>query len=125
MIDVSVYSALATYAGVTAIVGERIYPVVLPQGGTFPAISYQRIDTDPVNDFDGWDTLDNLLMQIECWSEGHLECRQLATQVKAAFAAATGFSAIRAGDRDTVEQQTPNNLLFKSTLTFNIWHTDT
>jgi hypothetical protein len=32
-------------AGVSALVGSRVWPIAFPAGGTFPAVTYQVIDT--------------------------------------------------------------------------------
>ena len=39
----AVYALLSADAGVTALVSTRIYPTVLPQDKTLPALVYQRI----------------------------------------------------------------------------------
>lgn len=41
---IAIFNALLGTAGVTALVGQRIYPVELPQGGALPAIA---IDAEP------------------------------------------------------------------------------
>jgi len=43
--EAAVVAILELDAGVTALVGTRIYPKVLPQNVTYPAIRYQRIST--------------------------------------------------------------------------------
>ena len=42
-IDDAVYSYFSAVAGVTAVIGDRIYPTTLPLGATLPAIVYHQI----------------------------------------------------------------------------------
>jgi hypothetical protein len=44
----NVYTVLAATAGVTALVGNRIYPVQAPTNAQLPYLVYQRIATEPV-----------------------------------------------------------------------------
>ena len=47
MIGKAIYDILSNNAEVTALVGTKIYPVVLPMGVDFPAVVYRVVDTDP------------------------------------------------------------------------------
>lgn len=47
MIEAVLYSRLRDFAGLAALVGDRIYPIVLPQKCPLPAITYKRITTPP------------------------------------------------------------------------------
>lgn len=40
------YSALSAAAGITAIVEDRIYPGLIPQGKALPAVVFLRADTE-------------------------------------------------------------------------------
>lgn len=41
----ALYARMSGYAGLTALVSTRVYPVKLPQDCTYPAVTYQRIST--------------------------------------------------------------------------------
>lgn len=45
-----VRTLLLSDAAIAALVGTRVYPTILPQASTFPAITYQRISRIPVAD---------------------------------------------------------------------------
>ena len=49
----AVYALLSADAGVTALVSTRIYPTVLPQDKTLPALVYQRISGVEPGQIDG------------------------------------------------------------------------
>ena len=40
------YAALSGAGGIAALVGDRIYPGLLPQGKAIPALVYRRADTE-------------------------------------------------------------------------------
>lgn len=46
-IESLLYTRLTTHAGLSALVSTRVYPIVLPQGCTLPAVAYERIATPP------------------------------------------------------------------------------
>lgn len=47
MIEAALYALLAADAGVSALVGTRIYPAVIPEGTTGDAVRYQLISDVP------------------------------------------------------------------------------
>jgi len=49
----AVYALLSADAGVTALVSTRVYPTVLPQDKTLPALVYQRISGVEPGQIDG------------------------------------------------------------------------
>lgn len=77
-IQALVYGRLAEIAG--AIVGSRIYPLILPQPPTYEAITYQRISSSGTN---GSTALRESRWQINCWAATYLEAHTLANTVKA------------------------------------------
>lgn len=73
-------AGLAADSGVAALVGNRIYPLKLPQKPTYEAITYQRISNTGQN---GTSTRRESRWQINCWAETHVEATALAAAVKA------------------------------------------
>ncbi len=47
-IEEAIVSKLMSESAITALIGQRLYPQVVPQDVTLPAIAYQRIDSNPV-----------------------------------------------------------------------------
>lgn len=79
-------AGLAADSGITAIVGTRIYPLVLSDNNpTLPAITYQRISNTAQK---GTSDLRESRWQFSCWSKrreggnGYQESQQLAAAVK-------------------------------------------
>lgn len=73
-----------TLAGsaVAALVGTRMYPRMLPQSPTLPALVYQRIDTRREHEHAGPDGLPRPRMQITCWAPLPLSAAGLASAVR-------------------------------------------
>lgn len=107
----SLETALRTYtlagATVAALAGTRMYPRVLPQTPTLPAIVYQRIDTRRLHDMAGPDGLPRTRMQVTCWAADVAGAVAMAAAVRErldGFRGAWGSEAVGAclcvGERD-------------------------
>lgn len=76
------HARLAADSGVSALVGTRIYPVILPQKPTVPAISYQQISN---TEQDGTSTLRETRYQVDCWDDGYAGVESVGDAVRAAL----------------------------------------
>lgn len=47
-IETEIYDRLSGHAGLSALVGTRVYPSLLPQDPTFPAITFSRVSAQRV-----------------------------------------------------------------------------
>jgi len=73
-------------AGVTAIVGTRIYPEAIPQkDGTMPAIVYQRLISLRDRELAGTTDLINVRVRVDCWDTSYSGCKALADAVRLAL----------------------------------------
>ncbi len=85
MIEQAVYDILRNDALVEAIAGDRIYPLLMPQNATYPAITYQRISTDRARSLSGRDYEKRVRLQVDVWSKTFGEAKSLSTAVAAAL----------------------------------------
>jgi hypothetical protein len=104
------YSRLISHAGLSALVGDRIYPLVLPQNTALPAVVYQRISGQRIQNL----TRDTggpqrIRVQLTAWAEDVDTANSVAEQVRQAMEAATGWRALHALD---VEQYEPDTGLY-------------
>lgn len=90
----AIYNILINNAAVFAITGNRIYPLVIPQGIEKPAITYQSISGSPSNDKSGTSRLDVIKTDIDMWGENHLILMDLKEKVRAAL---DGFDDTNSG----------------------------
>lgn len=85
-LETALYSRLSAYAGLNALVGARIYPMMLPQAPTFPAVTYFRVSTVPTQVFSApaSDQL-RVRMQVSAWAMSYDGAHAVADQIVAAL----------------------------------------
>lgn len=83
----------------------RVYPIVLPQDSTFPALTYQLISAPRELTHDGPSGVAWNRIQIDCWASTYLEAKQLATTVRRWLNGWRG----RVGDEDVQLMQNLNS----------------
>jgi hypothetical protein len=92
MLENKIYKHLSTVSGVSTYIGTRIYPMILPQNPTTPAITYQRIDTRRFYALNGDNGTGEIpRIQMDIWSTSYEQGRNIATAIKAAMDSATAF----------------------------------
>jgi len=81
-VEQAIYSKLSADPAVSALVSTRIYPSVVPQGESMPAITYQMVSGVPEETTDtaqGWRVA---RFQITCWAETYSGAKTLAEAVR-------------------------------------------
>lgn len=81
MIEQDVYTQLSNHAGLTALVGVKIYPLIAPQGAQAPFVVYQKVSRIPAYSHSGYSTYQKVRLQISCFAETYLEAKNIAAQV--------------------------------------------
>lgn len=90
-LEVALFSRLSTFAGLTALVGTRVYPAPLPQSAVLPAVTFRKIDGPRVSAMGSDTGLTHPRYQIDCFAEtttgktALLGALDLAAQVRAAL----------------------------------------
>lgn len=82
-LDQTIYQLLAAQAGLTAIVGSRIYPHHLPDDATFPALVFRQVSSKPDYSHDGDSELDTARIQFDAYGTTKAQAVQVSTQVRA------------------------------------------
>lgn len=74
---------LLSDSAIASLVGTRVYPTLLPQGPTMPAITYQRISRISVADhLAGPGALARPRVQIDSWGSTHDQAEALGEAVR-------------------------------------------
>jgi len=94
------YTILAADVGVTALVGTRIYPDLIPQGKAPPYIGYERVATDPIATIHGTILGTDAGMVVACWAETRIQAEQIADAVAAAMQAGGHVYTSRGAELD-------------------------
>jgi hypothetical protein len=103
--------ALLALPGVAAIVGVRIYPIVVQEGDPLPAIAFQRMSTEYTNTIGNTAVADKVTFDVMCIAEAFDDAEALCDAAEAvAFEKAN-----RAATYD------PDTRTFASVLTVNVW----
>lgn len=76
---------LNTFAGVTALVASRIYPLVLPQEPTYPAITFSRVSSQRIEGVYTDYGMARVRIQITCWALTYDSAKAVAEQVRIAL----------------------------------------
>lgn len=85
MIETSLRSYLLAQTSITSLVGQRIYPMRLPQGATLPAITYQVVFGTSTYSHDGDEDLGRRRFQLDCWASTYADSMNVAEAVRAAI----------------------------------------
>jgi hypothetical protein len=114
-----IYTALSANAPVAALIGTRIYPLLMPESVLLPAIVYQTVATTPQNGFSGNHGLDNVRVQVDCWADSLPAAQALAAAVRPAMAVAPlyGLPLLALEDYDSTTQ------MYRVIQDFSIWST--
>lgn len=88
MILQAVYQILIGNPGLAALVGDRVYPVVIPEDVPSPVITFQRVTTDREYTKDGPSGVATVMLQVNVWEPDPLKAAQVGAQVVKALHAA-------------------------------------
>ena len=126
VLEAAIFTRLSGYAGLTALTSTRIYPVILPQGPTYPAVTYQRIDGPREHALASDMGLAHPRIQVDSWGKTYASAKSVATQVRGALQrwADTGadpvvLDSLLESDEDGYEPETG---VFRVRQDWIIWH---
>jgi len=129
VIEAGLVSFLGADAGVSAIVGARVYPMILPQSPTYPAITYTRNSVERSSVMEegqiGFVSAD---IQVDAWAASYSGAKALWQAIKDAvqnYQGLMGTTAVHramiVGDLDAYE---PDVGAYRCSMTLSIWHTE-
>jgi len=86
----AIYTILTEDAGVSAIVGNKVYPQIAAQGAAFPFVVYVLQDNSPSDTKSGPSTLDEVRYDIVAAAETYTELSSLTERIRLALDRYTG-----------------------------------
>ena len=98
-IETAIRSELINDADVTALVGTRVYPVMMPQGFEMPCISYQRVSSDRIHTLSGPNGRVDASFQVDFYAESYSVVRDLADKARQVL---DGFKGQLGGSENNV-----------------------
>lgn len=91
MLEQDLVTYLSANGELTGMISDRLYPLVLPQSPTLPAVVYQEIDYAPVVSQSGSSAIEDVRFQFKCWSTTLLEARQVRDILQRALSGYRGY----------------------------------
>jgi hypothetical protein len=85
VIEETIYTRLSTFAGLTALVSTRIYPVIMPKGAIKPAVTYQLISSPREKAMGSDPGMVTARYQFTAWAEKNLAACNVIKQVRLAL----------------------------------------
>lgn len=125
MLEKAIYSYISTYPGLTALVGNRIYPLVIPQNPTYPAVAYSRVSRVYEKDLSGtaWN---QSRMQFSVYARKYSDAKAVVEQIRAAFrdyrGKINGIDVMLADISNEVDLYEPDTALFHVSIDILIIH---
>lgn len=90
-IEAGLYAYLTADAGVSAVIGNRLYPLAIPQGATLPAAAYQRISYRNLLAHDGVTNYATVRVQITCTADTYDSAKSASEAIRQAC---DGYSGV-------------------------------
>lgn len=81
----ALHSLLIGSSAIVSLVDSRIYPIVLPTDGIFPAITYQRISSIPTYSLSSNVGVTTSRMEIDAWASTYQSAHALADAILSAI----------------------------------------
>lgn len=120
---------LEAHAGLNGLVGTRIYPLLLPQKATLPAIAYMQISRTPVHVRNSAiDLLVNTRWQFDVNARTYAAAQQVTAQLKNGLQTFSRSSSPRVdvvfveNERDDTEPSFDENNYYRIMVDALIWH---
>ena len=83
-IEAAIRQYLLAQAAVTDLIARRLYPMILPQPPTLPAVTYSRVSRSTVRDLTGM-AYRVSRFQFSCWAEKYGDAKAVAQAVRQAL----------------------------------------
>ena len=129
MIAANLRAYIVAQSAITSLVEQRVYPVILPQKVTMPAISYREDSHDLDETFDGQTGLTESFYMVDAFGSTYSEATDVGDAIRAALKnhkgdlGGIGVSKISLvnGPETVYEDEVE---AYRQTQTFSIWHNE-
>ena len=104
-------------AGLSTLVGSKVFPLFIPSGNYLPCVTFQRLGGRPANTLSGVSGLEEIDLQIDVWARDYDEAKAIAKPPSG-----PRFSAHLIEDQDLYEDGTN---YFRVNMEFKVWFLET
>jgi len=116
------YDLLRHDAAVSASLGDRIFPVRLPDEVILPAMTYLKASCIRYASHGGPSKLASSRFQLDCYSADYLEAKRLALAVVSALHGKKGGDIQAAFNENETDSFSPDTGIYRVTADVLIWH---
>lgn len=121
-----IFTFIQTQAPITALVGENVHPVKLPQTPGLPAVVFQKISRPRIYSHDGDSGLGNARYQFSAWAETLASAEAIRQALIDSF---SGFNGVM-GDTSRAnsfilneqDDEEPETGLYRQMVDIEFWH---
>lgn len=92
-VEDALYDRLVNYGDLSALIGDRVHPVKLPQNPTLPAVSYVKISAAREVLMGADPGMASPVFQFDCWAETYTEAKDVCTRLRQALERYNGVNA--------------------------------
>ena len=117
-VEQEIQNVLTADVTVSALVVARVYPLLMPQGATLPAIVYSRVASVPHDDLELTQNHERVRVQLDCWASSYSGAKTLAAAVRTAMQTTPVFGQLLM-ELDDYDQ---DEKLFRVIQDYNIWN---
>ena len=123
MIWQDIYTTLHGTSNIANLVSTRIYPSILPESPTYPAITISQISAGFPTAIGGKESINNPSMQVDIWDTSFSEAKTLMSYVQTAMNSATLFDSVQLNEIDLEESERLSNgkTLYHIMAEFSVW----
>lgn len=125
-LEEAIYGRLAAVSGVTDIVSTRIYPSLLPQGATLPAVTYRRVSGVPERAMGSDAGVARVRMEVDAWASSYSGVKALRDAVVAALKRFTGTVSGETIDAtyqlNELDRYEDDLKIHRVMMDFEVWH---
>lgn len=116
---------LQSDSAISAMVGERIHPLILPERSEFPAITYTLVFGEPQNSLDGFTSgLRRISVQIDCWSRTFDRTKSVAEAVVSRLGTpASAFKSV-VTEYPTLDDYESETKIYRRSIGASCWFTE-
>lgn len=127
MIEESLFDYLTSYAALAALIGTRLYPIIIPENKAHPAIAYQLLDGDEGETHQGSDGMfyDDFQFTVQDKThEGLLAaCAALRAAMKAWKGTSGSYTVIRAARSLEVDGSKSESGIYVRRIQYSVQYT--
>jgi hypothetical protein len=83
--SLAINGLLSQASGLKQLVAARIYPDVMPDGPTYPSVTYQRLGGSSERGSTSDPPLKSAVFQVSAWAKSRVDARMVAAQIRVAL----------------------------------------